>query len=91
MAVGGIIGTLVGVWMVMDKRQPVSQVLKGLSGAKQQKLFNKVKAIIWNLDSMNEEQLTECVMSSETLQQQLVELLEDFFEKELKIPHEKQR
>ncbi|XP_053528177.1 protein C19orf12 homolog [Artibeus jamaicensis] len=85
-AVGGVLGGLMGAWMSKEKRRPASQVLKELSGAQQMKLFNKVKAIICNLDSMNNKQLTEWVLSSESLQQQLLHMLKDFFEKELKIP-----
>ncbi|XP_036922311.1 protein C19orf12 homolog [Sturnira hondurensis] len=91
MVVGGVFGGLLGVWMAKEKRTPMSQVLKGLPGDQQQKLFNKVKAIISNLHSMNDTQLMMCVMSSECLQQQLVDMLMDFFAKELKIRSEMQK
>ena len=64
--------------------KPIYKILLELSHARQQKLFDKVKAVIWNLDWMDNVELMDLVMRSERLQRQLEDVLVDFIKAELK-------
>ncbi|XP_036922310.1 protein C19orf12 homolog [Sturnira hondurensis] len=84
LAVGGVFGGLLGAGMMEEPFKPVYKIVLQLSQDRQQKLFDKVKAVIWNLDWIENVELMDLVMRSERLQQQLVDVLVDFIQTELK-------
>ncbi|KAM5296761.1 protein C19orf12 homolog isoform 1-T2 [Glossophaga mutica] len=82
--IGGIFGGLLGAGMKDEPFKPVHQILLQLSQDLRQKLFDKVKAVIWNLDWMDSVELMDLVMRSEQLQRQLVDVLVEFIKTQLK-------
>ncbi|XP_054426209.1 protein C19orf12 homolog [Pteronotus mesoamericanus] len=85
LAVGGTLGGLLGKAMTDDPFKPVHKILLVLSQDQRRKLFDRVKAIIWNLRWINNMELMELVMRSESLQQQLADMLVDFLKTELTV------
>ncbi|XP_037001026.2 protein C19orf12 homolog [Artibeus jamaicensis] len=83
-AVGGALGGLLGVGMTEEPFKPVCKIVLQLSHVQQQKLFNEVKSVIWNLDWIDNVELMALVMRSEGIQQQLADMLVDFIKTELK-------
>ncbi|XP_028359850.2 protein C19orf12 homolog [Phyllostomus discolor] len=82
--VGGVLGGLVGSGMSDEPFKPVHKILQQLSHNQKQKLLDKVKTVIWNLDWMDNVELMELVMRSERLQRQLADVLVGFIKAELK-------
>ncbi|XP_043764714.1 protein C19orf12 homolog [Cervus elaphus] len=82
-AIGGAIRGLLGAWMMSGKFKPVPQTIMELLADKQERLFINAIAILRQLPWTNVEQLTMLVMGSETLQEQLVDMLKNYFSKEL--------
>ncbi|XP_066206248.1 protein C19orf12 homolog isoform X3 [Saccopteryx leptura] len=62
--------------------EPVAQLLKALPDVQQQNLFNKVRAIIEDLDSMDAYQLRKLVRGREDLYEELVQMLQRYFSEE---------
>ncbi|XP_045674665.1 protein C19orf12-like [Phyllostomus hastatus] len=83
MAVGSALGGLVGAG-ISKPCKPVSEIIQQLSHNQKQKLLDKVKAVICNVDRMDKADLMVLVMRSERLQQQLADVLVGFIETELK-------
>ncbi|XP_061254587.1 uncharacterized protein LOC133236524 isoform X12 [Bos javanicus] len=82
-AIGGAVGGLLGSWMMSGKFKPVPQIIMELPADKQKRLFINTIAILRNLSWTSVEQLTMLVMGSKTLQKQLVDMLNNYFIKEL--------
>ncbi|CAI9168672.1 unnamed protein product [Rangifer tarandus platyrhynchus] len=82
-AVGGAVGGLLGAWMTSGKFKPVPQIIMELPADEQGRLFINAIAIIRQLPWTNVEQLTMRLMGSKTLQEQLVDMLKNYFSKEL--------
>ncbi|XP_027391621.1 protein C19orf12 homolog isoform X2 [Bos indicus x Bos taurus] len=82
-AIGGALGGLLGSWMMSGKFKPVPQIIMELPADKQKRLFINTIAILRNLSWTSVEQLTMLVMGSKTLQKQLVDMLNNYFIKEL--------
>ena len=82
-AVGGAVGGLLGAWMTRGQFKSVPQIIMELPADKQERLFNNTKAIIRHLSYMTFEELTMLVMSSMNLQNQLMNMLKNYFSKEL--------
>lgn len=82
-AFGGAVGGLLGSWMMNGKFKPVPQIIMELPADKQKRLFINTIAILRNLSWTSVEQLTMLVMGSKTLQKQLVDMLNNYFIKEL--------
>ncbi|XP_070217434.1 uncharacterized protein [Bos mutus] len=82
-AIGGAVGGLLGSWMMNGKFKPVPQIIMELPADKQKRLFINTIAILRNLSWTSVEQLTMLVMGSKTLQKQLVDMLNNYFIKEL--------
>ncbi|XP_045018646.1 protein C19orf12 homolog isoform X2 [Bubalus bubalis] len=82
-AIGGAVGGLLGAWMTSGKFKPVPQIIMELPADKQERLFINTIAILRNLSWTNVEQLTMLVMGSKTLKKQLVDMLNNYFIKEL--------
>ena len=80
-ATGGDIGGLLGAWMTSGKFKP--QIIMDLPADEQERLFINAIAILRQLPWTNVEQLTMLVMGSKTLQEQLVDMLKNYFSKEL--------
>nr|XP_019841842.1 PREDICTED: uncharacterized protein LOC109577367 isoform X2 [Bos indicus] len=80
---GGAVGGLLGSWMMSGKFKPVPQIIMELPADKQKRLFINTIAILRNLSWTSVEQLTMLVMGSKTLQKQLVDMLNNYFIKEL--------
>nr|XP_014339136.1 PREDICTED: protein C19orf12 homolog isoform X2 [Bos mutus] len=82
-AFGGAVGGLLGSWMMNGKFKPVPQIIMELPADKQKRLFMNTIAILRNPSWTSVEQLTMLVMGSKTLQKQLVDMLNNYFIKEL--------
>ncbi|KAB0337530.1 hypothetical protein FD754_025134 [Muntiacus muntjak] len=63
--------------------KPISQFIMELPTDKQKRLFNNAVDIVGHRSCKSVEQLTEKVMGSTTLQDQLVDMLNNYFSKEL--------
>ncbi|XP_036159399.1 protein C19orf12 homolog [Myotis myotis] len=79
-AVGGLAGAL--VWSA--KFKSVSQILKELPPAKQEKLCSQVSVVIEDLEWTDTQHLTKLAKGSKALQKQLLKLLEDYVTQELR-------
>ncbi|XP_066099498.1 protein C19orf12 homolog [Saccopteryx bilineata] len=62
--------------------KPVAQLLKALPDVQQQNLFNKVHAIIKDLEGMDAYQLRKLVRGREDLYEKLVQMLKRYFSEE---------
>ena len=82
-AIGGAVGGLLGAWMTSGQFKPVPQIIMELPADEQERLFINTIAILRNLSWTSVEQLTMLVMGSKTLQEQLVDMLNNYFIKEL--------
>ncbi|KAI4560841.1 hypothetical protein MJG53_017470 [Ovis ammon polii x Ovis aries] len=82
-AIGGAVGGLLGAWMTSGKFKPVPQIIMELPADEQERLFINTIAILRNLSWMSVEHLTMLVMGNKTLQEQLVDMLNNYFIKEL--------
>ena len=82
-ATGGAIRGLLGAWMTSGKFKPDPQIIMELPADEQERLFINAVAILRQLPWTNVEQLTMLVMVSKTLQEQLVDMLKNYFSKEL--------
>ncbi|XP_043306194.1 protein C19orf12 homolog [Cervus canadensis] len=82
-ATGGAVRGLLGAWMTSEKFKPVPQIIMELPADEQERLFINAIAILRQLPWTNVKQLTMLVMGSETLQEQLVDMLKNYFSKEL--------
>uniref|UniRef100_A0AAA9SBK1 Uncharacterized protein n=1 Tax=Bos taurus TaxID=9913 RepID=A0AAA9SBK1_BOVIN len=80
---GGAVGGLLGSWVMNGKFKPVPQIIMELPADKQKRLFMNTIAILRNPSWTSVEQLTMLVMGSKTLQKQLVDMLNNYFIKEL--------
>ncbi|XP_030742441.2 protein C19orf12 homolog isoform X1 [Echinops telfairi] len=83
-AVGGAVGGLLGAWMTSGQFKPVPQILMELPRSEQQKLVDKATAIVRHLEWTDAVQLVTLVMGSEVLQQQLLAMLVNYVNKELR-------
>ncbi|XP_075393364.1 protein C19orf12 homolog [Tenrec ecaudatus] len=83
-AVGGAVGGLLGAWMTSGQFKPIPQILMELPRAEQQKLVDKATAIVRHLEWTDAVQLVTLVMGSEVLQQQLLAMLVNYVNKELR-------
>ena len=82
-AIGGAVGGLLGAWMTSGQFKPVPQIIMELPADEQERLFINTIAILRNLSWTSVKQLTMLVMGSKTLQEQLVDMLNNYFIKEL--------
>ncbi|KAB0362884.1 hypothetical protein FD754_007040, partial [Muntiacus muntjak] len=82
-AIGGAVRGLLCAWMTSGKFKPVPQTIMELPADEQERLFINAIAILRQLHWTKVEQLTMLVMDSETLQEQLVDMLNNNFSKEL--------
>ncbi|XP_066099555.1 protein C19orf12-like [Saccopteryx bilineata] len=62
--------------------EPVAQLLKALPDVQQQNLFDKVRAIIEDLEGMDAYQLRKLVRGREDLYEELVQMLQRYFSEE---------
>lgn len=83
-AVGGAVGGILGAWMTSGQFKPVPQIIMELPPSEQQKLVNEATAILRHLDWTDAVQLTMLVMGSDVLQQQLLGMLVNYVNKELR-------
>ncbi|XP_015729509.1 protein C19orf12 homolog [Coturnix japonica] len=83
-AIGGVLGGLLGAWVASGQFKPVPQIIMELPPAKQQKLYNEVIAIIRNFDWTDMVQLTALVMGNSDLKFLLTSAVEKFFIRELR-------
>nr|XP_034377648.1 protein C19orf12 homolog isoform X2 [Arvicanthis niloticus] len=83
-AVGGTVGGLLGAWMTSGQFKSIPQILMELPPDEQQKLANKAKAIIKNLDWKDVRQLTALVKSKPDILQKLLAMLTTYITEELK-------
>ncbi|XP_014399545.1 PREDICTED: protein C19orf12 homolog [Myotis brandtii] len=84
LAVGSAVGGLLAFWMHWGQFKSVSQILKELPPAEQEKLCHQVSVIIGNLQWTDVEHLTELVKGNKDLQKRLLKLLEGYVTKELR-------
>ncbi|XP_045674663.1 protein C19orf12 homolog [Phyllostomus hastatus] len=82
-AVGGVIGGLLA-WSTSKPFKPVSEILMELSPAEQLKLLRELTPILKHLDWKDATDLINKVMSNDKLQQQLQDMLVNFFKTQLK-------
>lgn len=82
-AIGGAVGGLLGAWMTSGKFKPVPEIIRELPADEQERLFINTIAILRNLSWTSVEHLTMLVMGNKTLQEQLVDMLNNYFIKEL--------
>ncbi|KAM8775307.1 protein C19orf12 homolog isoform 2-T2 [Rhynchonycteris naso] len=80
---GGAVGGLLGALVMIGRFQPIALILNKLPPEEQRKLFNKVRAMIEGLESMDTYELTTKVMEDDNLNKKLVEMLENYFTTEL--------
>ena len=69
--------------MTSGQFKPVPQIIMELPADEQERLFINAVAILRQLPWTNVKQLTMLVMGSKTLQEQLVDMLKNYFSKEL--------
>ncbi|XP_045149881.1 protein C19orf12 homolog isoform X2 [Echinops telfairi] len=70
--------------MTSGQFKPVPQILMELPRSEQQKLVDKATAIVRHLEWTDAVQLVTLVMGSEVLQQQLLAMLVNYVNKELR-------
>ncbi|XP_076788532.1 protein C19orf12 homolog [Arvicanthis niloticus] len=81
---GGVAGFVWSLFNGKESGQPVSEILMKLPPDEQQKLANKAKAIIKNLDWKDVRQLTALVKSKPDILQKLLAMLTTYITEELK-------
>ena len=83
LATGGVVGSLLSAWMTRGTFKPIPQFIMELPTDKQKILFNNAIDIVGHRSCSSVEQLTMKVMGCTTLQDQLVDMLNNYFSKEL--------
>uniref|UniRef100_A0A3Q3F2L2 CS012 protein n=1 Tax=Labrus bergylta TaxID=56723 RepID=A0A3Q3F2L2_9LABR len=82
-AVGGLVGGVLGSWFTWGKFKPLPQILKELTPAQKQKLYNDILAVIGNLRWTDAAHLIALVMANETLKQKVTTAIINYVSKEL--------
>ncbi|XP_038551247.1 protein C19orf12 homolog [Micropterus salmoides] len=83
-AVGGVVGGLLGFWMTSGQFRPLPQILKKLPPTERKKLYNDIVAVLGNLIWTDAAQLVSLVMGNTTLHQQVTAALLNYIKKELR-------